>query len=167
MSHLMRPTLPVPLTLTFEFYHNVCVGLLQKAQEDIERHLKTAEMLALKGDTHGQRDQIVGELLKVHTRFQARITEYQVLLNMTLKFYGNLEQVSARRRVSCVCEGTCLWGPTCFAEVLSFATRIGICLKEVVHLQNRSMKQCPTELAFNQSTMNKSTILSSINRTNC
>ena len=66
---------------------------LQKAQADIEEHLKTAEMLSLKGDTHGQKDQIINELLKVHTRFQARINEYQVLLNMTVKFFTNLNQV--------------------------------------------------------------------------
>lgn len=65
----------------------------QKAQEAIEDHLKTAEVLSLKGDTRGQRDQIVNELLKIHTRFQARINEYQILLNMTIKFFQNLHQV--------------------------------------------------------------------------
>ena len=66
---------------------------LQKAQTEIEEHLKTAEMLSLKGDTKGQKDQIVNELLKVHTRFQARITEYQLLINMSIKFFKNLSQV--------------------------------------------------------------------------
>ncbi|XP_013393635.1 titin [Lingula anatina] len=65
----------------------------KKAQAEIEKHLQTAEMLALKGDTKGQKDQIVNELLKVHQRFQARITEYQILLNMTIQFYKNLHQV--------------------------------------------------------------------------
>ena len=70
------------------------VSRFQKAQEEIENHLKTAEMLSLKGDTRGQKEQIVNELLKVHTRFQARVTEYQVLLSMTIKFFKNLSQVS-------------------------------------------------------------------------
>ena len=65
----------------------------QKAQQEVEGHLKTAELLSLKGDTKGQKDQIVNELLKVHTRFQARIAEYQVLLNMTIGFYKNLNKV--------------------------------------------------------------------------
>ena len=51
-------------------------------------------MLSLKGDTKGQKDQIVNELLKVHQRFQARIAEYKVLLNMTIAFFKNLEQVN-------------------------------------------------------------------------
>ncbi len=72
---------------------NNCFLPVQKAQADIEEHLKTAEMLSLKGDTQGQKEQIINELLKVHTRFQARITEYQVLLSMTIKFFKNLNQV--------------------------------------------------------------------------
>ncbi|CAH1789041.1 unnamed protein product, partial [Owenia fusiformis] len=65
----------------------------KKAQEEIEEHLKTAEMLAAKGDTHGQKDQIVNELLKVHTRFNARVSEYKVLINMTIRFFKNLHQL--------------------------------------------------------------------------
>lgn len=69
---------------------------LQKAQADIEGHLRTAETLSLRGDTHGQKEQIVSELIKVNTRFQARVAEYQVLLNMTTKFFKNLNQVLER-----------------------------------------------------------------------
>ncbi|XP_074642495.1 uncharacterized protein LOC141899810 [Tubulanus polymorphus] len=65
----------------------------KKAQEEVDEHLKTAEMLALKGDTKGQKDQIVNELLKVHQRFQARIGEYKTLLTMTIAFFKNLEQL--------------------------------------------------------------------------
>lgn len=73
---------------------NVWIAIiLQKAQAEIEKHLMTAEMLSMKKDTKGQKDQIVNELLKVHTRFQARITEYQVLLNMTIRFFENLSKV--------------------------------------------------------------------------
>ena len=82
-------------TIHCHFAFNTPILTLQKVQEEVEKHLKTAEMLGLRGDTHGQRDQIISDLLKVHTRFQARITEYQVLLNMTAKFFKNLEQVRA------------------------------------------------------------------------
>jgi hypothetical protein len=61
---------------------------------EVEKHLKTVELLSLKGDTHGQRDQIVNELLKAHTRFLARIGEYRFLLNMSEKFFENLDQVT-------------------------------------------------------------------------
>ena len=66
---------------------------LQQAQAEIEEHLKTAEMLSLKGDTRGQKEQIMNELIKVHQRFQARIHEYQILLKMTIQFFKNLDQV--------------------------------------------------------------------------
>ena len=59
----------------------------------MERLLKRAEVLSLQGDTGGQKDAIVNELLKVHSRFQARIAEYQLLLNMTIQFFKNLAQV--------------------------------------------------------------------------
>lgn len=66
---------------------------LQKAQEEIEERLKTAEMLALKGDTRGQKEQIVNELIRVHQRFQARMNEYQILIRMTIEFFKNVSQV--------------------------------------------------------------------------
>jgi hypothetical protein len=51
-------------------------------------------MLSLKGDTKGQRDQIVNELMRVHTRMQARVNEYRILLNMAVKFYEDLSKVT-------------------------------------------------------------------------
>ena len=80
-------------------FASICSQLFvaQKAQEEIEKHLKTAELLSLKGDTKGEKEKIVNELLKVHTRFQARITEYQLLLNMTIKFFEHLKQVGVHR----------------------------------------------------------------------
>jgi len=65
----------------------------------VEGLLKTAEMLALKGDTQGQRDQIVGELMRVHTRFQARVAEYNTLLNMAVRFFQDLAKVTETERV--------------------------------------------------------------------
>ncbi|XP_046554795.1 uncharacterized protein LOC124264120 [Haliotis rubra] len=65
----------------------------KKAKEDIENHLKTAELLSLKGDTKGEKDKIISELVKVHQRFQARINEYQILLKMTITFFKNLHQL--------------------------------------------------------------------------
>jgi len=59
----------------------------------VEALLKTAEMLALKGDTQGQRDQIISELMRVHTRFQARVSEYLTLLNMAVRFFTDLAKV--------------------------------------------------------------------------
>ena len=71
----------------------VCVSVCQKAQEEVEALLKAAEMLSLKGDTQGQREQIVSELMRVHTRFQARVAEYRTLLNMAVTFFQDLAKV--------------------------------------------------------------------------
>jgi len=51
-------------------------------------------MLSLKGNTGGEHDLIINELIKVHQRFQARISEYRTLLTMSIKFYKDLEEVS-------------------------------------------------------------------------
>lgn len=56
--------------------------------------MSTAELLSLKGNTKGQKDQIINELIKVRQRFTARIHEYQILLKMTIQFFRNLDQVS-------------------------------------------------------------------------
>jgi len=72
---------------------NRFIPIAQRAQDEVEKHLKTAEMLILQGDTKGQRDQIISELLRVHTRFQGRIGEYQTLLRMAIKFFESLGQV--------------------------------------------------------------------------
>ncbi|CAG5126015.1 unnamed protein product [Candidula unifasciata] len=69
------------------------VPIYQEAQAKIEEHLKTAELLSLKGDTKGQKDQIINELVKVHQRFQSRINEYQILLKMTIEFYKHIAQL--------------------------------------------------------------------------
>lgn len=73
---------------------------MQKAQEDIEEHLKTAELLSLKGDTRGQKEQIVNELIRVHQRFQARMNEYQILIKMTIQFFKNVSQVYLLRKLN-------------------------------------------------------------------
>ena len=47
----------------------------------------------MKGDTKGQKEQIVNELIKVRQRFHARIHEYQILIKMTIQFFRNLDQL--------------------------------------------------------------------------
>jgi hypothetical protein len=56
-------------------------------------------MLAAKGDTRGQKDQIVNELVRVHQRFQARMNEYNILIRMTIEFFKNVSQVCGKHGV--------------------------------------------------------------------
>ena len=45
------------------------------------------------GDTGGEKEGVVDELVQTHTRFQSRLSEYVTLLEMTLNFFTNLEEV--------------------------------------------------------------------------
>ena len=45
------------------------------------------------GDTGGEKEGVVDELVQTHTRFQSRLSEYVTLLDMTLNFFTNLEEV--------------------------------------------------------------------------
>ena len=67
--------------------------ILQKAQSEIVECIKTAELLSLKGDTKGEKEHMVSELLQVHQRFQCRMNEYQILIKMSIEFYRNITQV--------------------------------------------------------------------------
>ncbi|XP_071940991.1 triple functional domain protein-like [Antedon mediterranea] len=66
---------------------------MQRINAEIELRLKTAEMLALKGDTKGEKDAIVEELLAVHEGLQGRIIELQILLTVSKSFFDNMRKV--------------------------------------------------------------------------
>lgn len=68
---------------------------LQKIKSDIERLINVAETLGARGDTHGQKEQIVDELAKRAHRFQARIEEYETLLRRATSFFANLRELDA------------------------------------------------------------------------
>ncbi|XP_066996542.2 titin isoform X1 [Anabrus simplex] len=66
---------------------------LKKAQAEIELRVKTAENLALKGDSHGQKEIIIDKLMELHNKLTLTITEYQILLQMLISFFKNLSEV--------------------------------------------------------------------------
>lgn len=55
--------------------------------------LKTAEMLAAKGDTGGEKEQIVERLTSAHHRFMNRVGEYQIVLTLSIDFYQKVNKV--------------------------------------------------------------------------
>ncbi|XP_060064415.1 titin-like, partial [Ylistrum balloti] len=78
-----------------EFQHRLdeFTPTFESAIEELDKHLSTAELMEMKGDTKGQKDMIVNELVKVRQRFQARIHEYRILIKMTIQFFRNLDQL--------------------------------------------------------------------------
>ena len=69
------------------------MSVSQKVDDKIENCVHTAEVLGLKGDTKGEKEHIVDDLMKVHHRFQERLTEYKVLLKMTIAFFVDIKEV--------------------------------------------------------------------------
>ncbi|KAJ4429612.1 hypothetical protein ANN_21798 [Periplaneta americana] len=66
---------------------------VKRAQTEVELRIKTAETLAQKGDTHGQKEAIVESLMELHNKLQVIITDYQVLLQMLISFFKNLAEL--------------------------------------------------------------------------
>ncbi|XP_019626721.1 PREDICTED: muscle M-line assembly protein unc-89-like [Branchiostoma belcheri] len=66
----------------------------EKTSDVVEGHVKTAEMLAARGETGPQKDSLIMDLLRVHQRFQARLAEYILLLEMAIAFFDNINKLN-------------------------------------------------------------------------
>eukprot|EP00058_Branchiostoma_floridae_P012492 XP_002597980.1 hypothetical protein BRAFLDRAFT_79788 [Branchiostoma floridae] len=66
----------------------------EKTSEVVEGHVKTAEMLAARGETGPQKESLIMDLLRVHQRFQARLAEYILLLEMAIAFFDNINKLN-------------------------------------------------------------------------
>ena len=60
---------------------------------ELEEFITKAEILALNGDTKGQKDLIINELTKIRQRFLTRINDFKNLLQKTINFYRNYTKV--------------------------------------------------------------------------
>jgi hypothetical protein len=60
---------------------------------EIEDSITKAEILALKGDTQGQKDLIINELTKIRQRFLTRINDFRNLLQKTVNFFKNYQKL--------------------------------------------------------------------------
>lgn len=65
----------------------------KQAQQQIESLLKTAETIGTQGDTRGEKEKLVSELLNSHQQLQQTVTQFEVLTSMTVTFFRNLHQV--------------------------------------------------------------------------
>ncbi|XP_041477901.1 uncharacterized protein LOC121425834 isoform X6 [Lytechinus variegatus] len=65
-----------------------------KVTTEIQMRLKTAEMLGAKGDTGGEKEQVVERLTSAHHRFMNRVGEYQIVLTLSIDFYKKVNKVN-------------------------------------------------------------------------
>lgn len=65
----------------------------KQAQQQLESLLKTAETMGAQGDTRGEKEKLVTELLECHQQLQQTVTQFEVLTSMTVTFFRNLHQV--------------------------------------------------------------------------
>ena len=70
--------------------------LLQETTREVEDRLRTAEQLNLRGETNGQKEQIVNELVKAHQHFLSRINHTRSFLHSMINYYKNTSKIETQ-----------------------------------------------------------------------
>lgn len=73
---------------------NDFVPKAKQAQRELETLMRTAETVGTQGETRGEKEKLVDELLQTHQQFTETVTQFEVLTTMTITFFKNLQQVS-------------------------------------------------------------------------
>lgn len=68
----------------------------QEMTREVEDRLTTAEQLGLRGDTHGQKEEIVNELVKVHQQYLTRINHTRSFLHTMINYYKNTTKIETQ-----------------------------------------------------------------------
>jgi hypothetical protein len=63
--------------------------LFQETTREVEDRLRTAEQLGMRGETNGQKEQIVNELVKVHQQYLLQINQTRSFLHTIINYYKN------------------------------------------------------------------------------
>lgn len=63
---------------------------------EVEDRLRTGEQLAFRGETHGQKEQIITELVKVHQQFLSRINQTKSFLHSTINYLKNTSKLETQ-----------------------------------------------------------------------
>lgn len=72
----------------------IVIPEIKKAEAEIEMRLKTAELIALKGEAPPEENEkIINELMDVSEKLGSTSTNYQVLIQMLQAFFKNLSEV--------------------------------------------------------------------------
>ncbi len=66
---------------------------VKETTREVEDRLRTAEQLGIRGETNGQKEEIVNELVKVHQQYLSRINQARSLLHTIINYYKNTSKI--------------------------------------------------------------------------
>ncbi|CAF0743307.1 unnamed protein product [Adineta steineri] len=66
---------------------------VQEITREVEDRLRIAEQLSMRGETNGQKEQIVNELVKVHQQYLSRINQTRSFLHTMIDYYKNTSKI--------------------------------------------------------------------------
>ncbi len=69
---------------------------MQEITREVEDRLRTAEQLGMRGETHGQKEQIVNELVKMHQQYLSRINLTRSFLHTMINYYKNTSKIETQ-----------------------------------------------------------------------
>ena len=69
------------------------IDSLQETTREVEDRLTTAEQLGIRGETNGQKEQIVNELVKAHQQYLTRINQTRSFLHTMINYYKNTSRI--------------------------------------------------------------------------
>ncbi|CAF1047343.1 unnamed protein product [Adineta ricciae] len=69
---------------------------VQEITREIEDRLRTAEQLNMRGETNGQKEQIVNELIKAQQQYLSRINHTRTFLHSMINYYKNTSKIETQ-----------------------------------------------------------------------
>ncbi|CAF3449488.1 unnamed protein product [Rotaria socialis] len=81
---------------TYQILLNDFANRVQEITREVEDRLKTAEQLGARGETNGQKEQIVNELIKTQQQFLTRINQTRSFLHTMVNYYKNASKMETQ-----------------------------------------------------------------------
>ncbi len=72
------------------------INFSKETTREVEDRLRTAEQLSMRGETNGQKEQIVNELVKSHQQYLSRINQTRSLLHTMINYYKNILKIETQ-----------------------------------------------------------------------
>ena len=86
---------------------------------EVEDRSRTAEQLGIRGETNGQKEQIVNELVKIHQQFLSRVNHVRSFLHTMINYCKNTSKIETQMiNNSCILSSSSLPNDIRSTEVL-------------------------------------------------
>jgi hypothetical protein len=72
------------------------INFSKETTREVEDRLRTAEQLSMRGETNGQKEQIVNELVKAHQQYLSRINQTRSFLHTMINYYKNTFKIETQ-----------------------------------------------------------------------